>query len=169
MDNLLVQPDPGLYVWTILTFLVLAALLAKFAWRPLLDALESRQAGIAASLDDARKAREELERLHGESARMLADARREADAILSRTRSDANAFREEMKQKAREESAAIVQNAEQQIQLETARARQQIRGEAVSLSVEIASKLLQRNLSADDNARFLEDTLKQLEATERPS
>ena len=169
MDNLLVQPDPGLYVWTILTFLVLAALLAKFAWRPLLDALERRQAGIATALDDARKAKEELERLHAESAKILAEARREADTLLSRTRSDTNAFREEMKQKAREESAAIVQNAERQIQLETARARQQIRAEAVDLSVDIASKLLQRNLSKADNERLLEDTLEQLEATERPS
>jgi F-type H+-transporting ATPase subunit b len=169
MDNLLVQPDVGLYVWTILTFLLLAAALAKFAWRPLLEALERRQAGIAASLDDARKAKEELERLNAEASSILAEARREADAILSRTRTDTNAFREEMKQKAREEAQALVANAERQIQLETARARQLIRAEAVELSVDIASKLLRRNLSNDDNARFLEDTLKHLEATERPS
>jgi F-type H+-transporting ATPase subunit b len=169
MDNLLVQPDVGLYVWTILTFLLLALALAKFAWRPLLEALERRQAGIAASLDDARRAKEELERLNAESASILADARREAEEMLSRTRSDTNAFREEMKQKAREEGQALVAGAERQIQLETARARQQIRAEAVELSVEIAEKLLRRNLSKDDNARFLEDTLKHLEASERPS
>ena len=169
MDNLLVQPDVGLYVWTILTFLLLAAALAKFAWRPLLEALDRRQAGIAASLDDARRAKEELERLNAESATILADARREAEAILSRTRSDTNAFREEMKQKAREEAQALVASAERQIQLETARARQLIRAEAVEISVEIASKLLRRNLSKDDNARFLEETLTHLEATERPS
>ena len=52
MDNPLVQPDPGLFIWTILTFLVLVALLAKFAWRPLLQALESRQDSIRKSLDD---------------------------------------------------------------------------------------------------------------------
>jgi F-type H+-transporting ATPase subunit b len=166
MDNLLVQPDAGLYVWTILTFLVLAALLAKYAWRPLLEALERRQAAIAASLDDARKAKDELEQLHAESAKILAETRQEADAILLRTRAETNAFREEMKQKAREESAAIVETAERQIQLETARARQQIRAEAVDLSVDLASKLLQRNLSKADNERLLEDTLKQLEATE---
>jgi len=169
MDNLLVQPDAGLYVWTILTFLVLAALLAKFAWRPLLESLERRQAGIAEALDDAKRAKEELQRLNAESERIMGEARREADAILSRTRSDANAFREELKQKAREEAAGIVENAERQIQLEVSRARQQIRAEAVSLSVEIASKLLQRNVSAADNERFIEDTLKQLESSGRPS
>ena len=52
MDNPLVQPDPGLFIWTIVTFLVLLALLAKFAWRPLLAALESRQQSIRKALDD---------------------------------------------------------------------------------------------------------------------
>jgi F-type H+-transporting ATPase subunit b len=115
MNNPLVQPDPGLYIWTIATFLVLAGLLAKFAWRPLLAALEARQAAIRKSLDDARQAKQELERLNVESARILAQARTEAEAILTATRSDANQFREELKQKARAEAAGIVKNAERQI------------------------------------------------------
>ena len=73
MDNPLVQPDPGLYIWTIVTFLILLALLAKFAWRPLLDALEQRQEVIRRSLDEARQAKEELQRLQAESARILAE------------------------------------------------------------------------------------------------
>lgn len=168
MDNPLVQPDPGLYVWTILTFLILVGLLAKFAWRPLLEALESRQASIRKSLDDARQAKQELERLHAESAKILAEARSEAEAIISRTRSDADRFREELKQKARAEAASLVANAEKQIELETSRALQQIRHEAVDLSVAIASKLLQKNVTKADNERLIEDTFKQLEAR-RPS
>src|SRR5687767_1211486 len=101
--NPLVQPDPGLYIWTIVTFLVLLALLARFAWRPLLAALESRQEAIRKSLDDARAAKQELERLHVESQKILAQARSDADAILSSTRSDANRFRDELKQKAQAE------------------------------------------------------------------
>ena len=168
MDNPLVQPDPGLYVWTILTFLVLVALLAKFAWRPLLEALESRQASIRKSLDDARQAKQELERLHAESAKILAEARGEAEAIISRTRADADRFREELKQKARAEAATLVANAGKQIELETSRALQQIRHEAVDLSVAIASKLLQKNVTKADNERLIEDTFRQLEAR-RPS
>ena len=163
--NTLVQPDPGLYIWTIATFLVLVALLAKFAWRPLLEALDRRQESIRKSLDDAQKARQELERLGVESQRILAAARTEADQILSATRSDANRFREELKQKAQTEAAGIVKNAERQIELETARALQQIRTEAVDLSVAIASKLLERNLSKADNERLIEETFKQLEAS----
>jgi F-type H+-transporting ATPase subunit b len=166
--NTLVQPDPGLYIWTIATFLVLVALLARFAWRPLLEALERRQESIRKSLDDAQKARQELERLGVESQRILAAARTEAEQILSATRSDANRFREELKQKAQSEAAGIVKNAERQIELETARALQQIRTEAVELSVAIASKLLERNLSKADNERLIEETFKQIEER-RPS
>lgn len=162
--NPLVQPDPGLFIWTILTFLVLVALLARFAWRPLMEALDRRQAGIARSLEDARRAQQELERLQRESAQMMANARAEAEAIVSRSRSDAEALREELKQKARAEAAAIVKNAERQIQLETARAVQQIRQEAVDLSVAIASKILRRQVSKEDNEGLIEETLKQVEA-----
>jgi F-type H+-transporting ATPase subunit b len=163
MDNPLVQPDPGLFIWTILTFLVLVALLAKFAWRPLLQALETRQESIRKSLDDAQKAKQELERLHVESAEIIRQSRVEADAIVTRSRGDAERLREEMKQKARAEADAIVKNAERQIQLETSRAVQQIRREAVDLSVMIASKLIQRNLTKEDNERLIEEALKQVE------
>jgi F-type H+-transporting ATPase subunit b len=164
MDNPLVQPDPGLFIWTILTFLVLVALLARFAWRPLLEALERRQAAIAQSLDDAQRARQELERLQRESAQMMAAARTEGEAIIARSRSDAEALREELKQKARSEAATIVKNAERQIQLETARAIQQIRHEAVDLSVAIASKILRRQVSREDNEALIQEALKQAES-----
>jgi F-type H+-transporting ATPase subunit b len=162
--NPLVQPDPGLFVWTILTFLILVALLARFAWRPLLQALERRQATIAQSLDDAQRARQELERLQRESTQIMAQARAEAESILARTRSDADALREELKQKARTEAAAIVKNAERQIQLETARAVQQIRHEAVDLSVAIASKILRRQVTREDNEALIQEALKQVES-----
>jgi F-type H+-transporting ATPase subunit b len=163
MDNPLVQPDPGLFIWTILTFLVLLWLLAKFAWRPLLQALESRQELIRKSLDDAQEAKRELERLHVESAQILKEARVQADSIITQTRADGERLREEMRQKARTEAEGIVRNAERQIQLETARALQQIRHEAADLSVMIASKLLQRNLSKEDNERLIEEALRQVE------
>ena len=163
MDNPLVQPDPGLFIWTILTFLVLLGLLAKFAWRPLLAALDARQNAIRKSLDDAQDARQELERLNQESALILNRARAEADQIIVSSRADAERLREDMKQRARAEADAVVKNAERQIQLETARALQQIRTEAADLSVMIASKLIQRNLTREDNERLIEEALKQVD------
>src|SRR5258705_10253786 len=165
MNNPLVQPDPGLYIWTILTFLILLGLLAKFAWRPLLEALEKRAQSIRQALDDARQAKVELERLHGESAKLLAQARVEASDIIARSRTDAERFREELKEKARAEATGLMRNAERQIEMETTRALQQIRQEAIDISIDIASKLLQRNVSKEDNERLIEETFKQLETT----
>jgi F-type H+-transporting ATPase subunit b len=162
MDNPLVQPDPGLYIWTIVTFLLLLGLLAKFAWRPLLQALDARQEAIRKSLDDAQTARQELERINQESARLLSEARVEADAIVSRSRSDADRLRTELRDQARAEAAGILKNAERQIQLETERARQQIRREAADLSVMIAEKLLRRNITKEDNEKLIAEALGQI-------
>ena len=162
MNNPLVQVDPGLYIWAIITFLVLLALLTKFAWKPLLQALAAREGTIRGALEDAQKAKVELERLNQESAQIIRQARVDAEAIVTMSRTDAERLREEMRQKARAEAEGIVKNAERQIQLETARALQQIRHEAADLSVAIASKLIQRNLSKEDNERLIDDALKQL-------
>ncbi len=167
MDNPLVQVDPGLYFWTIATFLVLVFLLAKFAWRPLLDALERRQETIRKSLDDADAARGELERLQSESAEILKAARVEAEAIVSKSRADALQLGEELKQKARGEADAIVREAKRQIESEKSQALREIRGEVADLSIRIASKLIERNISREDNERLVEETLESLEAGQR--
>ena len=163
MDNPLVQTDPGLFIWTIVTFLVLLTLLAKFAWKPLLQALETRQNAIRKSLDDAQQAKVELERLNVESAQIIQRARADAEAVISQSRVDGDRLREEIRAKARTEADHIVKNAERQIQLETSRALEQIRREAVDLSVMIASKIIQRNLSREDNERLIDEALKQVE------
>ena len=163
MNNPLVQPDPGLFIWTILTFLVLLALLAKFAWKPLLAALESRQEAIKKSLDDADKAKQELAKLQQESTKIIDQARIEADSILTKTRSDAERLREDLKTKAKEEADSMVRNAEQQIQLQTRQALQDIRQEVADVAVMVASKLIERNLVKEDNDRLISETLKQIE------
>ena len=162
--NPLVQPDPGLFIWTIVTFLVLLTLLAKFAWTPLLQALETRQNAIRKSLDDAQQARQELERLNSESTQILNRARVEAEAIITQSRSDGDRLREEIRARARTEADNIVKNAERQIQLETSRALEQIRREAVDLSVMIASKIIQRNLTREDNEKLIDEAMKQVES-----
>jgi F-type H+-transporting ATPase subunit b len=164
--NPLAVPDPGLYVWTIITFLVLLVVFNKLAWQPLKGVLKTREELIRKSLDDAQQAKQELQRLNVESQKILTDARQQADKILSETRSDANRLRDELKQKAQTEAAGVLKNAQRQIEMETARAVQQIRTEAVDLSVALASKLLERNLTKEDNERLIEDTFREIEARE---
>jgi len=160
--NPLVQPDPGLFIWTIVTFLTLLALLTKFAWRPLLNALHARQERIRTSLEEARRASEEMERLRRESADIIRQAHVEASSIVSSIRADAERLREETKQKARAEAAAIVAAAERQIQAEALRARHEIRREAVELSVAIASKLLRRQITPDDHRVMIDEMIASL-------
>ena len=165
MDNPLVQPDPGLSIWTILTFLILLGALAKFAWGPLLRALDERQETIRKSLDDAEQANKELQRLQQESAQIIAEARSDAQAIVAKSRAEAETVREDLKRKAKEEADALVRGAERQIQLETARAVQQIRHEVVDLSLSVASKLIKKNLTQEDNDALIQDSLSQIETS----
>ena len=160
--NPLVQVDPGLYIWTIATFLVLVWALSKFAWKPLMKALDERQQTIAAAVDDARKAREQLERAQQDSGKVLAQARVDAEDLLTRARADADAFRQELREKAIADSANIRKEAERQIQRETAKAIEQIRAEAVDLSVAMASKLIRRQITAGDQEALLNETLKEI-------
>jgi F-type H+-transporting ATPase subunit b len=164
MDNPLIQVDPGLFIWTILTFLVLLGLLGKFAWKPLLAALDSRHELIKKSLDDADKAKQELERLQQDSREIISEARVEAQSIVAKSRSEAEKLKGEMRQKAKEEAGSIVRSAEKQIQVETEKAIAEIRGEVVDLSLLVASRLVKKNLSKEDNQSLIEESLKQIES-----
>jgi len=166
MDNPLVQPDPGLFIWTILTFLVLVWALGKFAWRPLLAALEERQRTIQKSLDDAKQAQLELKRLQEQSAEIMATARSEAQDIVAKSRASAETVREDVKRKARAETEALVSNARQQIQQETTQALQEVRREAVDLSLAVASKLIKKNLTKEDNDNLIQESINQISTSQ---
>jgi F-type H+-transporting ATPase subunit b len=169
MNNPLVQPDPGVAIWAIITFLVLLFFLAKYAWGPLLRSLEARRETIRKSLEDARQARRELEQVTQESAQIIRDARAEAESIISKSRVDAEKLREELKQKSKADAESIMREARRQIETETSRALRQIRSEVADLSVAVASKLIQRNFSQEDNSALIEETLRQMESGPRPS
>ena len=165
MDNPLVQPDPGLFFWTILTFLVLLGLLAKFAWKPLLAMLDRREEMIRQSLDDAEKAKQELQRLQQESKEILTKARVEAQSILAKSRSEAEKLKGEIRQEAKVQANSILRDAEKQIQVETEKAIAVIKNEVVDLSLLVASKLIKKNLSKEDNQSLIEESLKQVESS----
>ncbi len=165
MDNPLVQPDPGLFLWTILTFMVLLGLLARFAWKPLLALLDRREEMIRQSLDDAEKAKQELQRLQQESKEILSKARVEAQSILAKSRSDAEKLKGEIRQEAKVRADSILRDAEKQIQVETEKAIAVLKNEVVDLSLLVASKLIKKNLSKEDNQSLIEESLKQVESS----
>lgn len=159
MDNPLVQLDPGLYVWTIITFLLLFFLLAKFAWKPLLKALSEREEKIRSSLEKADEAQQKLERLSAEGEEIIGKARAEAQSIVSDGKKASEKVRGEIETKAKEKANTIVAQAEKQIVAEKEQAISDIRGEVAALSIQIAEKLIRKNLSKKDNMTLIKESL----------
>lgn len=153
----------GNAIWTLVIFLLVLVVLGKFAWGPVLRLLQDREEFIHRALSDAKRDRQDADtKLKDISARLHA-SHAEAAALIDQARRDASRLRDDLRQRAQAEAETILQNARRQIQLETQRAVQQIRHEAVDLSVMIASKIIQKNLSKDDNDRLIDDALKQVD------
>jgi len=159
MNNPLVQLDPGLFLWTILTFLVLLGVLAKFAWNPLLKMLRDREELIRSSLDDAEKARAELERLNSEGEDIVNKARSEAQTILSESKAAASKLKDETLNAAKDQAKSILSDAEKQIRIEKDKAIEEIKSEVVDLSLSVATKLIKKNISREDNQALIDDSL----------
>ena len=151
MNNPLVQLDPGLFVWTILTFLLLVFVLAKFAWKPLLKMLQDREDMVRSSLEDAKKAKSELERLNEESEAIMAKARSEAQSILADGKAAAEKVKDDIIAKSKDQANKIREDAGNQIQVEKDKAISEIKKEVVNLTLLVAEKLIQKNLSDADN------------------
>ena len=166
MNNPLVQLDPGLFVWTILTFLLLLTVLTKFAWKPLLKMLKDREELIRSSLEDAEKAQTELAKLNAEGEKIINKARAEAQEILSQCKSSAATLKDETLKDAKEKAKVIADNAEKQILVEKEKAIEEIKSEVVSLSLSVAEKLIRKNLSVEDNKSLIDESLSQVKKYE---
>ena len=161
--NPLVQLDPGLFIWTIITFLLVLFLLSKFAWKPLLKVLQEREDEIKSSLKDAEVAKTELEKVNLESEKILNNARAEARKIQAESKSVSENQRDEIIHKAKDEAKKIVANAESQIKMEKDLAIKQIQEKVVDLTFSISEKVIKKNLTTDDNKKIIKDSLKNLE------
>ena len=163
MNNPLVQLDPGLFVWTILTFLLLVFILAKFAWKPLLKMLQDREDMVRSSLEDAEKAKSELERLNEESEAIMAKARSEAQSILADGKAAAEKVKDDIIAKSKEQANKIREDAGNQIQVEKDKAISEIKKEVVNLTLSVAEKLIRKNLRDADNKSLIEESLKRVQ------
>ena len=160
--NPLVLLDPGLFIWTIITFIVLLIVLGKFAWQPLLKALDDREGKIRNSLDNADKARKELEQINAESEAMMAKARSEAQEIRVEAKNAAEKLKSEIKLQAENDAKKLHENAQKQIKVDKEKVVSEIKKEVVALTISISEKMIKRNLTTDDNKLFIEDSLENL-------
>ena len=164
--NPLVQLDPGLFFWTILTFVLISFVLSKFAWKPLLLALKEREDQINESLDSAEKARIELAKINLESEKIISKARSEAQEIHSDAKMTAEKVKSDLLEKANLDIKKLKESSEQQIRLEKEKAISEIRKEVIGLSLIIAERLIKKNLSKSDNETLIDETLNSLKTHE---
>lgn len=155
----LVLPDLGLLFWTGIVFCILLFLLAKFAWKPILSAVNAREQKIAESLELAEKTKAEMQALQAENEKIMKEARAERDTILREAKDAAINMVEEAKNKARIEADKVIENARHTINSEKAAAMAELKTQVASLSLNIAEKVVRGELASSDKQKALAEQL----------
>lgn len=155
----LTSPE-SLIFWTTIIFIVFFILLAKFAWKPILGAVKSREESINYALASAEAARREMQNLTADNERILQEARMERDALLKEAREMKEQIIADSKKEAQEQGLKMIEQAKHAIQVEKNAAMADLKSQVSSLSLEIAEKLLKEELSnKDSQAKLVEKML----------
>ncbi len=152
MNNPLISPGIGTFVWMLVSFGILVFILAKFGWPLILKSLKERETAINNSLQAADKAREEMKHLVAHNEDLMKQARIERDEMLRNARQTSEKIIEEAHIKATEEANRIVDSARESINFEKMKAMHELKNEVATLSIEIAEKLIQQELSDKEKA-----------------
>jgi F-type H+-transporting ATPase subunit b len=146
MEKLLSEFSLGLFFWQLLLFVALLLLLKKFAWKPILEAVNERETSIKDSLSAAEKARDEMQAVQADNKRILKEARAERDALLSEAKTASIQMINQAKEDAKAEADKITAQAQEMIQNEKKAAVNDLKGQVAQLSIEIAEKVLKTEL-----------------------
>jgi F-type H+-transporting ATPase subunit b len=138
--------DPGLIIWTTIIFTLLLIVLKKFAWKPILSAVDERNKSIEEALKSADKAKEEMSLLKADNERILTEAKTQRDALLKEARDIKEDIINEAKEKANQEAEKIINSAKKQIANEKMKAIVELKNSVAVLSIDIAEKVLKRDL-----------------------
>ena len=155
MDKLIHQFEFGLFFWQIVIFVGLILLLRKFAWKPILDAVNEREEGIRNALLSAENAKREMQNLTADNERLLAAARAERDLMLKEAREMREKMIADSKTDAQAEGARMIEQAKTAIQAEKNAAMSELKAQVSTLSLEIAEKLLKTELANKDSQKQL--------------
>lgn len=155
MNNPLISPGIGTFVWLLVSFGILAFILMKWGWPMILEALKKREEAIAASLNEAAKAREEMKSLVAHNEELLRQAKMERDEMLRNARLASEQIVDEARAKATAEADRIVEAARENINYEKMKAMTELKNQIANLSIEIAEKLIRAELSDKPKADAL--------------
>ena len=158
MDGLL-SVSYGTVFWATVAFLVVAFLLKKMAWGPILKSLEERSQGIENALNEAERARQEMSKLQAGNEQLLREARDERDRILVEAKALKDSIVSDARTKATEESTRIIEAARMEIDNQKKAAITELKNQVATLSVDIAEKLTREKLSDSDKQKALNESL----------
>jgi F-type H+-transporting ATPase subunit b len=156
MDLLL--PGQGLIIWQLIIFLGLFFLLAKLAWKPILTSLKEREESIQQALDSAENAKKEMASLKQDNEKLLRETREERDKILRDARTAANRIHDEAQADAKRNADRLIEDAKSIIQTEKNAALRDVKEQVAMFSLDIAEKLIRKNLSDDKSQKDLANT-----------
>lgn len=151
----LITPAFGLIFWQTLIFLVVLFILGKFAWKPILGALKTREDSIDEALKSAEKAKEEMASLKADNEKLLAEAKIERDLMLKAASKIADDMKDQAKSDAKVVGEKMIEEARASIKSEKNDAIRQIKDQVAELSIQITEKLLMKNLSDDKSQQEL--------------
>jgi len=155
----LVTPAFGQIIWAGIIFLLLLFILGKFAWKPIVNAVDERAKSIKESLELADKTTAEMKQLQAQNESALRDAKIERDKLLKEASETAKTIIAESRDAAKEQHDKIVADAKKVIQAEKASAITELKTTVAALSLEIAEKVIKGELSSDDKQRILAEKL----------
>ena len=159
MEKLIEEFSFGLFVWQTLLFVGLLFLLAKFAWKPILSAVEERENTIKDALDSAEKAKADMEAVQADNKRILKEARAEREALIAEAKKTSTQMINDAKEAAQLEADKIASAAQASIEQEKNAAINEIKNQVATLSVEIAQKVLQGELADEKKQQALVEKL----------
>lgn len=159
MEGLFQDFSPGLFIVLTALLLVLMALMIKFAWKPILNAINDREEGIKTALISAEVAKREMENLQADNQKLLKEARAEREAMLKEAREIKNKMIDDAKEEAKQEANKIIAQAQESIETEKKAAIADIKSQMANLSIDIAEKVVRDELSNKDKQKQLVETM----------
>ncbi len=158
----LLEIDPGLIVWTIITFSILLVILRMIAWGPIIKMLQEREGKIKKSLEEAEKARREAETMIAKNSDMMAQAERESQELVRRAKETAEKLKGELTEQGKTEAAKMIAAAKKEIENEKNTAMSQLKNEIAEMAVQAAGKVIGAALDADRHKKIVDDFIKQM-------
>lgn len=155
----LILPEFGLMFWTGLVFVLLLFILTKFVWKPILNAVNTREQSITASLELAEKTKAEMLALQSQNENLLKEARAERDAIVREAKEISTKMVDDSKNTAKVEAEKIINSARESINNEKIAAIAELKTQIAEFSIEIAEKVVRGELSSNDKQKSLSEKL----------